>query len=54
MTITRLITNLGVIAKHLEKNEKYLRYPERKIEPVIQETEQEIKKLEKEMSVFEQ
>lgn len=50
MNTVRLLNNVAIVAKHLEKNEKYLRYPEKKVLPIIKETEEQIHSFEKQMS----
>ncbi|MFB1050107.1 hypothetical protein [Paraliobacillus sp. JSM ZJ581] len=50
MNRIRLLNNVAIVAKHLEKNEKYFRYPEKKVLPMIKETESQIRSLEKEMN----
>ncbi|WP_157967402.1 MULTISPECIES: hypothetical protein [Paraliobacillus] len=49
MQIQRLIQHIGIIGKHIEKNEKYFRYPEKKAQPIIVDIESQMNQLENEM-----
>lgn len=49
----QFLKNIAVVAKHLEKNEKYLHLPETKIKPQIHTMEINIKRFEKEMQLWE-
>lgn len=53
MQIQRLIQNIGIIGKHIEKNEKYFRYPEKKVQPTVTEIENQMTQLENEMVQWE-
>ncbi|CQR47981.1 hypothetical protein BN1058_02318 [Paraliobacillus sp. PM-2] len=53
MNISRFLNNVAVIAKHLERNEKYFRYPEKKVMPTIKETEKLMHSFEKEITSWE-
>ncbi|WP_182200015.1 hypothetical protein [Paraliobacillus salinarum] len=50
MNSKRLLNNVAIVAKHLEKNERYFRYPEKKVLPIIKETEEHMRSFEKQMS----
>ncbi|WP_162880803.1 hypothetical protein [Paraliobacillus sediminis] len=53
MQIQRLIQNIGIIGKHIEKNEKYFRYPEKKVQPTIKDIENQMNQFENEMLKWE-
>lgn len=53
MQIQRLFQNVGIIGKHIEKNEKYFRYPEKKVLPTVKEIENQMTQLENEMLQWE-
>ncbi len=50
MEISRLVNNIIIVGKHLEKNERYFNYPTKKVIPTMKAIEEQMHSFEKEIN----